>query len=248
VTPTNTPEAARLAEEARRRADTARHELLIAIYERHDVAAAFFAFDPLAVGKDRDAARDALCAYDQALNMKIDNLMALSALAKQDAAPTSADRLDIGPWTVTETGNVISADFKHDVVLGISGDFADKAERMAYGRWLADTLNAAPTSAARDLRPLIEGLEANAADSDNEGFFGVANLMRDAAHTIRHLSAPASASTVPAGFWLAPMEPDDAMVNAWFDGSVIDRFRAMRDSYLARNPGACSVTDGEAKK
>lgn len=96
-------------------------------------------------------------------------------------------------------------------------------------------------------------------------------------------AAPTSASTVPAGFWLAPMEPDEEMwtegrdpimyrdlgdyrpasfdVPAWQrepDGSInhdkskgtaaVRVWRAMRDSYLARNPGACSVTDGEAKK
>jgi hypothetical protein len=176
MTPTITPEAARLAEEAKRLG-----------YE----------LDGVIIDTEQAGGFDAVC-----LRTVKRVRQALAVLAKQDAAPTSAARLDIGPWTVTETGNVISADFKHDVVLGISGDFTDKAERMTYGRWLADTLNAAPTSA----------------------------------------------STVPAGFWLAPMEPDDAMVNAWFDGSVIDRFRAMRDSYLARNPGACSVTDGEAKK
>lgn len=96
-------------------------------------------------------------------------------------------------------------------------------------------------------------------------------------------AAPTSASTVPAGFWLAPMEPDEEMwtegrdpimyrdlgdyrpasfdVPAWQrepDGSInhdkskgtaaVRVWRAMRDSWIARNPGACSVTDGEAKK
>jgi len=87
------------------------------------------------------------------------------------------------------------------------------------------------------------------------------------------LAAPTSASTVPAGFWLAPMEPDEDLCEAIADvkrrrllraieAARVDdeinprglvpacgeEFRAARDHYLARNPGACSVTDGEAKK
>jgi hypothetical protein len=96
MTPTQSPALASQAtaelpkpdeiEQRQRDADTARHELLMAIYERHDIASAFFVFDKLAVGKDRNAARDALCEYDRSLLMKIDNLMALSAIAAVGAS------------------------------------------------------------------------------------------------------------------------------------------------------------------
>jgi hypothetical protein len=69
----------------------------------------------------------------------------------------------------------------------------------------------------------------------------------------RDLQVATSASTVPAGYWLAPMKPDAGMLMAFHEGERYgfktwgDRYVAMRDSWLARNPGACSVTDGEAK-
>jgi hypothetical protein len=54
--------------------------------------------------------------------------------------------MDRGPWTHLHdrTGSVIASDdFRHDVVLQVSGDFADEAERLAYCDWLAKTLNEA---------------------------------------------------------------------------------------------------------
>lgn len=68
----------------------------------------------------------------------------------------------------------------------------------------------------------------------------------------RDLQVATSASTVPDGFWLAPMEPDEAMRRSLNTGpgrwvyTNVETYQRMRDSYLARNPGACSVTDGEA--
>jgi hypothetical protein len=51
---------------------------------------------------------------------------------------------DKGPWSVvlTESGwGVSSDDFTHDVLLRVSGDFADKDERRRYCEWLAEKLN-----------------------------------------------------------------------------------------------------------
>jgi len=51
-------------------------------------------------------------------------------------------KLDAGPWAVFENGaGVISDDFKHDVILKISGDFADNSDRAAYAEALAAKLN-----------------------------------------------------------------------------------------------------------
>jgi len=78
------------------------------------------------------------------------------------------------------------------------------------------------------------------ADDINAAFAGIGyRRKQDAAPT----------SAVPAGFWLAPMEPDAEMFDAAkYDESFIEAWDDMRNAYLARNPGACSVTDGEAKK
>ena len=51
-------------------------------------------------------------------------------------------KLDAGPWMVFENGaGVISDDFTHDVILKISGDFADNSDRAAYAEALAAKLN-----------------------------------------------------------------------------------------------------------
>jgi len=46
-----------------------------------------------------------------------------------------------GPWRVINQGTpsvaVMSDDFTHDVILKISGDFADQAQRDEYARRLA---------------------------------------------------------------------------------------------------------------
>lgn len=81
------------------------------------------------------------------------------SLAERVIAHPVAAEVDAGPWAVTETGNVQSNDFEHDVKLGISGDFASKEERLAYGRWLVDTLNKA---AKRDTAPASVQQEATA--------------------------------------------------------------------------------------
>ena len=43
-----------------------------------------------------------------------------------------------------------SNDFKHDVTLEVTGDFADVDERRRYCEWLRGTLNKASADAARE--------------------------------------------------------------------------------------------------
>ena len=52
-----------------------------------------------------------------------------------DKGPWQAHRAKDGFWEVA------SADFTHDVVLSISGDFGLEEERKEYAMWLAKTLN-----------------------------------------------------------------------------------------------------------
>jgi hypothetical protein len=50
---------------------------------------------------------------------------------------------DQGPWRVSADGKAISSDdFTHDVILRISGDFYDDAQRKRYSENLAVKLNA----------------------------------------------------------------------------------------------------------
>lgn len=65
------------------------------------------------------------------------------------ARSTAAQPADAGPWSLTEAGSLQSADFTHDVQLGISGDFTNKDERLAYARGLCAKLNAAAAQPAR---------------------------------------------------------------------------------------------------
>ena len=57
--------------------------------------------------------------------------------------------MDKGPWQVAYEGLdftrfcVASDDFKHDVTLTVTGDFADNDELRRYCEWLRDTLNKA---------------------------------------------------------------------------------------------------------
>jgi len=55
--------------------------------------------------------------------------------------------MDKGPWRLYNIGRayteVGSDDFTHDVVLKITGDFADATERLAYTEWLETILNIA---------------------------------------------------------------------------------------------------------
>jgi hypothetical protein len=55
--------------------------------------------------------------------------------------------MDKGPWSVASTqgsfARIESDDFRRDVTLIVSGDFADDAERLAYCEWLAGVLNKA---------------------------------------------------------------------------------------------------------
>jgi len=58
---------------------------------------------------------------------------------------------DRGPWGIRaepekETVVVFSEDFEHDVILRISGDFANYAQKVAYAEWLAKRLNGPASS------------------------------------------------------------------------------------------------------
>lgn len=45
-------------------------------------------------------------------------------------------------WFVSKDGtSLCSSDFSTDVVLSISGDFADEAHRLAYAYWLLQVIN-----------------------------------------------------------------------------------------------------------
>jgi hypothetical protein len=49
-----------------------------------------------------------------------------------------------GPWVVQNDGySIASEDFTHDVILKVSGDFYDDAQRFAYSSELCRRLNAA---------------------------------------------------------------------------------------------------------
>jgi hypothetical protein len=48
--------------------------------------------------------------------------------------------MDKGPWVVINA-NAVSNDFTHDVVLRITGDFADYDEKLKYANWLVNRLN-----------------------------------------------------------------------------------------------------------
>lgn len=54
--------------------------------------------------------------------------------------------MDKGPWSIRkstahERWVVDSGDFKHDVTLGVIGDFTSDGQQRAYCEWLATTLN-----------------------------------------------------------------------------------------------------------
>jgi len=56
--------------------------------------------------------------------------------------------MDKGPWEIywettfpPTAGGVVSDDFEHDVVLTISGDFADESDKLEYCEWLRNKLN-----------------------------------------------------------------------------------------------------------
>lgn len=61
-----------------------------------------------------------------------------------DFNPMAPNELhDTGPWSVSEDGREIqSDDFTHDVILRVTGDFYDDAQRNAYAKNLAAKLNA----------------------------------------------------------------------------------------------------------
>lgn len=50
---------------------------------------------------------------------------------------------DKGPWTASPDGRMVqSDDFTHDVILRVSGDFADDEQRRQYSVRIAEKLNA----------------------------------------------------------------------------------------------------------
>lgn len=84
-----------------------------------------------------------------------------------------------------------------------------------------------------------------------ESTWGAINSALRSAGIREHDYGAAPTSAVPAGFWLAPMEPDETMR---FKGALDTTIRPstagaiyadMRDSWIARNPGASAVTDGD---
>lgn len=63
---------------------------------------------------------------------------AIRALPGQELKP------DLGPWTVSPDGRLISSDnFEHDVQLKLTGDFYGNEARLAYAYKLIDRLNGA---------------------------------------------------------------------------------------------------------
>lgn len=65
-----------------------------------------------------------------------------SQIQQGDPAPASTP-MDKGPWRVTAHGSCVeSGDFTRDVLLRISGDFEDQAQRAQYAEWLCARLNA----------------------------------------------------------------------------------------------------------
>lgn len=61
---------------------------------------------------------------------------------------------DEGPWSVFSPPSarigVISSDFRHDVVLYVTGDFADRGEKLLYAQDLAEALNDARVARQQD--------------------------------------------------------------------------------------------------
>lgn len=56
--------------------------------------------------------------------------------------------MDKGPWRVCkpvpgQKWAVLSDDFKHDVMIYLTGDFADDDQRRRYCEWLVGVLNVA---------------------------------------------------------------------------------------------------------
>jgi hypothetical protein len=227
MTPTNTPEAARLAEEAKRLA----RQLSSSAYSQ---GVAYERDSWQQQEKYEKQARDQLAQ----LSASID---ALAALAKQDAAPTSVppSRLAVNPtheaadafWTYwRENGET----HRHGYYESTWGAI-NSALRAAGIR--EHDYGAAPTSASTV--PAAQQTPA---------------LKRHALEAAKTLSEYAA----------APFFPDTekrgkvrATTADWWDGlaELIEEAqpliaRALRECTepLARNPGACSVTDGEAKK
>lgn len=71
--------------------------------------------------------------------------------------------MDRGPWNVCMNNGraeILSEDFNHDVMLRISGDWADNAQRTQYAEWLANELNECPRLRAENerLRAEVERL------------------------------------------------------------------------------------------
>ena len=60
----------------------------------------------------------------------------------EDSSAPTYGMHDSGPWTVSDDGRTISSDdFTHDVLLRVSGDFYNDAQRKCYADQLAKILN-----------------------------------------------------------------------------------------------------------
>jgi hypothetical protein len=125
MTPTNTPEAARLAEERQR-------------FEAEAIARtwAYRSEHGLRFYPSHDGGGDLWKGW---------------LAAKQDAAPTSAAPMrsrEVRFIASADGRNIDDDDFEHDAVLRIYGDFGSDEQRLAYASTLCDLLNVAPTSAS----------------------------------------------------------------------------------------------------
>lgn len=84
---------------------------------------------------------------------------------------------DKGPWTaeMSQEGRLAlsSDDFHHDVQLTVSGDFGSKADKLAYGKYLADILTRGcrrmhASTSLNDQTALLAALATTPAGSDRE--------------------------------------------------------------------------------
>lgn len=97
-------------------------------------------------------ALDSAADGDKLLTNLADIIAALKEAIKQaeletDFNPMALKELhDAGPWMVSpDGGGIQSDDFTHDVILRVTGDFYNDAQRKAYSDNLAAKLNATPS-------------------------------------------------------------------------------------------------------
>ena len=77
--------------------------------------------------------------------------------APQPCGEETKGVIEQGPWTARQDGRAVqSDDFTHDVVMEISGDFADEYQRHEYAHEISRRLNAYTDA---PLRALVAELE-----------------------------------------------------------------------------------------